>query len=186
MLCQKKGGKKYRALLPFQHHFVSFAKKDKERREKSRWWHWKKKRKANSCYLRSSWTFSPNVGKAFSFLVFFCFAIGWTDRARGNNALFGKQPRSPTPRRRHNLITPQVNTWISGASEALISDAHHTAASRDEAFAAAAAKGNDHHSYCQPPLPGGVFGWAYLRLGGRKWQLYSISPGERFSSGERG
>lgn len=73
------------------------------------------------------------------------------------------------------------------ASEMLISDAHHTAASRDEAFAASPAKGNDHLSYCQPPLPGGVFSYTYLRLGGRKRQLSkAISPRERFSSGEEG
>lgn len=74
------------------------------------------------------------------------------------------------------------------ASETLISNAHHTAASCDEAFAASPAKGNDHLSYCQPPLPGGVFSYTYLRLGGRKRQLSkAISPRERFyPRGRRG
>lgn len=103
---------------------------------------------------------------SFCFCVVFLlyYETGWTDGAPGDNALLGKQTRSPTPRRRRYLITPRVNMWISVASEALISDAHHTAASRDEAFAAVPAKGNDHLSYCQPPLSGGVFGCTCWRL----------------------
>lgn len=96
-------------------------------------------------------------------------------------ALLGKQPGSPASQFNHTS-----SKYVDlPATEMLISDAHHTAASCDEAFAASAAKGNDHFSYCQPPLPGGVFSYTYARLGGSKKAIVFNQPqGKIFLGGE--
>lgn len=75
--------------------------------------------------------------------------------------------------------------WISAASETLISDAHHTAASRNETFAAAPARGNDHLSYCQTPIAGWRVWLPVLETSRKEMAIVFNQPrGEIFCGGE--
>lgn len=99
---------------------------------------------------------------------------------RWDNALLGKQPlpsdASPALQFNHTK-----SKYMNSCSWTLIKDAHHTAPSLEWGICSFGSESNDHHSYCQLSLPGGVFSYTYLRFRRKERQLYLIIPGERFA-----